>query len=314
MTRTAAPALLGRAGLLAIVAVLGWSVAAATGGELARDVEVWLDRPLQTDALPGQSIAIGGMVWHPESRTSFGRPVFVRVHPAGGIGEPVEVPTTEDWPGHFTALVIVPAGGIGQVEIGTAGSACVGSVCTRSDAIYAIGGVGPPPGIALTEIVTAEITLPADRVVAGRPATVAIRIEPRATWDPALVPLPDRLAVELRRPREPVLVEAFADLVDRPSATYRAVVILREAGDLLVQAGVDADADPDVDTRSLFASIERLSVGPAEGTTAPPGPATPGPGDEAGAPAGIDPALLLGLAVIGLAIAAVVFASRRSAG
>lgn len=313
MTRTATPALLGRASLLAITAVLGWSVAAATGGELARDVEVWLDRPLQTDAPPGQSIAIGGMVWHPESRTSFGRPVFVRVHPADRRGEPVEVPTTEDWPGHFTALVVVPAGGIEQVEIGTAGSACVGSVCTRSDAIYPIGGVGPPPGIALTEIASLEITLPADRVVAGRPATIEMRLEPRASWDPALVPLPDRLAVEVRRPREPALVEAFADLIDRPSATYRAVVVFPEAGDLIVQAGVDADADADVDTRSLFASIERLSVGPAEGMVAPPGPATRGPDDQAGAPAGIDPATLLGLVVIGAAIAAVVLASRRSA-
>ncbi|HEU0235964.1 MAG TPA: hypothetical protein VFR14_05930 [Candidatus Limnocylindrales bacterium] len=313
MNRTVAISRLGHAGVLATAALLGWTVATASGGELASDVEVWLDHPLPSDASPGHSIAIGGMVWHPESRTSFGRPVFVRVHPADGIGEPVEVHTTEDWPGHFMSFVLVPAGGFGQIEIGTAGSACVGSVCTRSDAIYPIGGVGPPPGIALTEIARAEITLPAEHVVAGRPATVQVWLEPRASWDPALVPLPDRLAIELRRPRGPVLLEASADLVDRPSATYRAVVVLREIGDLLVQAGIAADSAAPVDTTVLFASIERLSVGPEVGTAAP-DPATPGRGDQAGAPLGIDPALLIGLAVIVLAMAAVGFASRRPAG
>jgi hypothetical protein len=313
MSRTATVLRIAGAALVALL-VVGAPPMPVAAGTLVPDVEVWLDRPLPTDARAGQSVAIGGMIWHPESGTTVGRPSFVRVHPAAGAAQPVEVPTSEDWPGHFVALVVVPSGGIAEVEIGTAGSACVGSTCTRSDALYAIAGVGPPPGIDLTAIAEAEISLPGDLVVAGRPATVTVRIEPLGPWDPALLPLPDAVAIQVRRPREPVLVEAVAELADAGTRTYRAVVIVPDDGDVLVQAGVAAGDEDGTRAPELFAAIVRLTVAPPDDPTVTTAPGAQDP-DEAPAsgPGAVGGVVLIGFGFIALAGVVIAVAARHRA-
>lgn len=262
-------------------------VAGAAAGETVPGVEAWLDRPLPTDARPGTSVQIGAILWSRESNAPIATSVFVRVHPASGDGVAAEVATRQDWPGHVVAQVTVPAGGFGELEIGTTGSACTASGCVRSDALYAVAGVGPPPGAPLTTIATASVVPPAEQLVAAKALEYEVVLVPRAGWDAAAMPWPDELTLQVRRPREPVLAEAPMRLEDAPSGTYRGSIVVPERGTFVFQVALSAGDDA---TAVFGGSAISLDVEP---------PVDGAPEPEASPPIQLALAAVLGAAVLG---------------
>jgi hypothetical protein len=242
---------------------------AAAASDTVPDVEAWLDRPPPTGAPAGSTVQVGAVLWHRPTHTPLATSAFIRVHPASGGSPPIEVPASQDWPGHVVAQVTVPAGGFGRLEIGTAGSACTAGGCSRSDALYAVAGVGPPPGAPLTTIATAAVVPPAEQLVAGQPNEFEVVLVPRAAWDAAALPWPDALTLQVRRPREPVLAEAPVHLVDAASATYRGSIAVPEPGRFAFQVAAGTG-----DEAVFGASLVTLEVGEP---TEPPGSA----GDQA---------------------------------
>jgi hypothetical protein len=212
-------------------------------------------------------VQIGAILWSRESGAPVARPVFVRVHPAGGDGTPIEVATRQDWPGHVVAQVTVPAGGFGELEIGTAGSACTAGGCVRSDALYTVAGVGPPPGAPLTTIATASVVPPAEGLVAGEGLELEVVLVPRAAWDAAAMPWPDELTLQVRRPREPPLGESPVRLEDAPSGTYRGSIVVAEPGTFVFQVAQGIGDGSDV----FGGSAISLDVEPPRATAPEPG-------------------------------------------
>jgi hypothetical protein len=140
--------------VLPALLALGAVLAVGAGTALAKEGAVaQLDAPVRMDTPPGTIIDIGWSVFAVDgegtSRPIFGSPIYVRIVPAGG-GAPVEVAGTERpaGSGHYVASVIVPAGGIGTLEIAMHGQACDGSTCWEADYVFPMNDdprIVPPP-------------------------------------------------------------------------------------------------------------------------------------------------------------------------
>lgn len=215
---------------------------AADGSLIATDLReaagAWLDRPLPRDAPAGSAIELGVTLSDPISALTprvFGLLTF-RMAPVTGDGQPVEATASSDWEGHYATRLSVPPGGLGELSVGVEIRICAaGGACDRFDGPLSIVGVGPPPGMLLTQIATATIQSPIDPVIAGRPFTLEIELSPKADWEPGTFSFPDTLDLDVREPRGPSVAMAEATLVDAEGGMYRAEVTLPEAGRYVLQ-------------------------------------------------------------------------------
>jgi hypothetical protein len=288
----------------------GFGAAESRAAEELPGIEVWLDRPLPTDAAPGTLVRIGGMVWHAEARIPVGRPTFVRLISADPGIEPSQVTPTQDWAGHFVADLLIPAGGIDRLEVGEHGTVCTDTGCQPMDLLHHVAGVGPPPDIPLTRIADVTILAPAEGLVAGQPATIELEVELRTDWAPELVTLPDALVVRVRPAREPSMLEVEARPSGPESRTYRATVTIAEEGDFLLQATLAAGpGEPPAGPDQTFSAVLRVTVEPAGGPEPAPTPAGLPDGVPTGQPA-ISPLVVGGLALAALGFSVVAGLSR----
>jgi hypothetical protein len=260
-------------------------------------VVAWLDRSLSPDPEPGSELTFGLMLWDertagPMATTS----IFVRLHPADGTGPPIEVTTREDWPGHYAPVIEVPPGGLGELEVGLAGAACTDDGCERSDWMFPVVGVGPPPDAALTTLAEAAIATTDSPIVAGRPIDLDIVLRPRADWEARDFPTPDGLVVTVRVPRGPTVAEVPASRVAGAGLAYRATVTLPEPGTYAVQAATTEAPSPLEIFGSSLMTIE------AEPAQVPIGQGSTAQGPDPGASAA-----LLVAAVVALGAAIVAF-------
>lgn len=285
------------ASLLLVAASPSPSPTATTDGPT---VVTWLDRPVPRDPEPGSALTVGLMLWDERAAGLMASTsIFVRLHPGDGEGPPTEATAREDWPGHYSPAIEVPPGGPGELEVGMAGTACTDDGCERSDWIFPVVGVGPPPEAPLTTLAEADIASPDAPTVAGQPIALDVVLRPRADWDPPDFPTPDGLVVTVRVPRGPTVAEVPASRVDGAGLAYRATVTLPEPGTYAVQVATTEAPSP----REIFGSS--LTTIEAEPAT------TPGAGGSS-AP-GLDPVVWIGLLVAGaLAIGAAIVAFRRA--
>lgn len=79
-------------------------------------VKATLTRPIDLNARPGTKIRIA---WTFDHRVGGGG-IFVRLVSASGA--PAEIATAHGTPGHYAAVVRVPEGGIGSIQIGIEGT------------------------------------------------------------------------------------------------------------------------------------------------------------------------------------------------
>jgi len=211
------------------------------------DVGAWLDRALPKDAAAGTEILVGATIWSSRDNGPIGSSaVFFRLYAGDGGPDFSEVVATEDWRGHFSGNVIVPKGGVGELHIGTQGTSCDANGCTRSDAVYEIAGVGPPPMAPLTAIARAEIYPPNVRVVAGQPFPLLVVLHPGAEWEPRYFTFPATLRVVVRDPRGPDL-EVVAVTEGSEPGHYHTDLTLPGEGSFALQAATAGSTGANVD-------------------------------------------------------------------
>jgi len=122
--------------LLALVASLALALPA-----LAKEgAEAMLDTPISRDAEPGSTIDAGWSVFSisgGQRDPIMGSPIYIRLVSVDGSTS-TEAMGTETPPGsgHYSASIVVPAGGIGEVIVGLVGEACDADGCQRSDMIF----------------------------------------------------------------------------------------------------------------------------------------------------------------------------------
>ena len=111
-------------------------VLAGVGGVAAKggDAIATLDEPLPPGPAAGSTITIG---WSLDLRQDDGTTlpfwaegVFLRFTPPSGAS--FDAPGRQDRQGHFTARVVVPAGGLGDVAFGMRGDMCSRGTCVSS--------------------------------------------------------------------------------------------------------------------------------------------------------------------------------------
>lgn len=112
-----------------------------------------LDTQIPSDPEPGSELTIGWAVGYPVENATpapfSAVGMFIRFVPP--TGEPTEAVGREDRPGHYTATIVVPAGGIAHVEVGLRGESCMGDVCERSDLMFALAEAPAEPAPAVVE-------------------------------------------------------------------------------------------------------------------------------------------------------------------
>ena len=218
MTTSPAPLrALARAVLLAAVgssivagAAVGASPPAPAASLPTRDslgqIQVWLDSDFITpDAPPGGSLEAGFTFWDLGQLAL--KPVdgvYVRLRPAKGSAAPSEGQITADFPGHVVAVLVVPKGGPGKVEVGIHGQTCdANGTCRPADIPLPISGTGPPTGAPALDLVMGSIHDFVGDIVAARPFPVTADVMPRGLWEAADVGLTDTVDVVAFLPNDP---------------------------------------------------------------------------------------------------------------
>jgi hypothetical protein len=268
------------------------------------EIQAWLDGPLPTDAEPGSTIDVGATLWDPAGPEipQMGATIFVRLVPPAGAGDPVRATAIRDWLGHYVAHLAVPPGGIDRVEIGIEGTMCENDVCRPDDWLFEVPGAGPPPDAPITSLAEARIDVADETVAAGRPTGVSVSVEPNADW--SSFPLPPEIVVRAREARGANLSTASLPLVDPTAFRYEGTITIPRAGDLVLEAALDADGG---DATRFGTSMVRVPV--EAGSGGGDGTATPGgaPGDE-----GLPTIVVVLLALVGLVFAGVILTGFRS--
>ncbi len=136
-TRSSLRSLRIAATLTALVGLLAVSAAPVLGKE---GMEAQLTTPVRLDTPPGTALTVAWtiLVEGEDGRVPVtGMPVFLRFVPPGS-GAAVEVIGNERPAdsGHFTATLVVPAGGIARVEVGIHNTSCVSGSCTEGDMLF----------------------------------------------------------------------------------------------------------------------------------------------------------------------------------
>lgn len=284
---------LGIVGLLLVALV-----AAAPGAEAASPavsptpeiephapvVKVWLDRALPATVQPGTTLEVGGLLWNADDNlvTFAGTAIFVRAVGADGVPAKVRNPAIQDWRGHYAGRVEVPTDGLSGVEFGQTGTMCENDVCASHDSIFPLGGIGPPPGAALTSIATAMIDPPIGPLVAGQPLAITVRVRLNADWSGAFV-YPPTLVIRVRQPRGPDIATSPLELSPTRPGTYEGSLTIPASGDLVIEAATDREGG---DATRFGLSLRPITVEPASSLSLP---ADPRPG--------LVPLLAAGLAV-----------------
>lgn len=200
------------------------SASAAASGAFP-NLEVWLDRALTPDAPAGSTIPVGLTIWDSQQgKFLVMSGLYLKLYPATGKAPSTEAEITRsDWPGHFLANVIVPKGGPGAVEVvvrdGTA------------DLPIHVGGVGPPPTAPLSSLVSADVQLPSEPAIAGRPMDLVVDLRTHVEWDPP-VSLPDRLIVVATLGRTPELTNTEIRAVTGSPTTFAGPITIPKAGNV----------------------------------------------------------------------------------
>ncbi|HEX5590370.1 MAG TPA: hypothetical protein VFX65_08795, partial [Candidatus Limnocylindrales bacterium] len=255
--------------------------------------EAWLDEPLWLDAPAGTNLRIGAFIWlRSADAPVHGATMRIRLHPAAGDGPPAFAYAVEDWPGHVVALVEVPEGGVGDLEITLPGTMCDDTgACGPQEAPVPVLGVGPPPGVRVSAIAVSAVEIPVAAPLAGRATTIEVSLRGRIAWpEPGFVP-PDRIWLQVRVPRGDTVADVRAGLVDASAGRYEAQVTFDAAGDYLLQAAAAPDATGD----DLFESgLRRITV------VADPGSSTEPSDRGGGGPAGWVLPLFVVLLAVGL--------------
>jgi hypothetical protein len=214
------------------------------------NVEARLDLPLPTDAAAGDTIVVGFTTWDRQSKSfaEFGEG-FVRLHPARGKAGPVEAMAQSDWPGHFSAEVTVPPGGVGTVDVGFRAQVCEGTTCAPRDVLFALAGVGPPPDAPLGLLLVANFDQPRPPILAGDPIDLVVRIEAVAPWDLEGFGLPATLVAFANRRGGPDLATAelhrTGDRGARPGIGYAGQITLPEPGEVSIQIALPGNGTED---------------------------------------------------------------------
>ena len=258
----------------------------------------WLDAPVPRGAPAGSTITVGAVLVEGDSANlmQFATPAF-RLSPASGAAPATLANGTPDWRGHFVAHLEVPAGGAGELRVGLPGTICVNDACTAGDWPFEIR-VGPPTGLPLPLLTTADLVLADATLTAHATTAVEVDLAPRITW-PQPLALPDRLVLEVRVPQGPTVAEIPLDREAAGGGRYTGSLSLDQPGDYVVQVAVAANPIED----DLYGTaIRRLTV---VGAAEPP-PATAE--DSSGLPEWWP----RGLAAAGLVLAVVLIVRGRS--
>ena len=261
--------------------------------------EVWLDRPIPTDARPGDRLDVGATIWDRLAGEipRMGATIFLRALPAEGAGNaagpPAQTFARTDWPGHFRGTVEVPPGGLGGIELGVSGTVCENDVCGPADWVFDMGGVGPPPDAPISDLAEARISLGADPVD-GTPTELSAVLTPQADWES--LPAPDAIVVRAREPRGPTLATASLALTDAAGLVYTGSITIPRAGDLVLEAATDEDGG---DATRFGTSMVPVTVGQGSDPDAPTEPAWPGEIPDDGPPPVVI-ALLALVAILGI--------------
>jgi hypothetical protein len=246
------------------------SASAEAGPGAFPNLEVWLDRATRTDARPGSTIAVGLTIWDSQqAKFLVMSGLYLELYPATGKARPTEAEITRsDWPGHFLANVIVPKGGPGAVEVVVRDG--------NADLPIHVGGVGPPPTAPLSSLVDAEVQLPSEPAIAGRPMDLVVDLRTRVEWDPP-VGLPDRLIVIATLGRGPELTNTEIRAVTGSPTTFAGPITIPKAGNVTLAfafPGGPSGAD------DFFQTTTRVQVGAAGEST----PAVAAPVPDGGLP------------------------------
>jgi hypothetical protein len=162
-------------------------------------VETWIDGPVEAppDASPGGSVRAGATLWNTRDHSMFSvNGLVFRLYPAKGSAGPSVAQANQDAPGHLVADLTIPKGGVGRLEVATGGTECTTDGACRD--VYQplrIAGIGPPPDAPLGSLVRAELLPITGDVVAGRPASIAVNVEPIGLWPNDAFSLPDTIEV-----------------------------------------------------------------------------------------------------------------------
>ncbi len=244
------------------------------------NLEVWLDRPLPRVAATGSTLPIGLMIWD----KGVGRPaamggLYLHLKPAQGKAKATSAETQSDFPGHFLANIIVPAGGPGSVEVGVTGRSCSSDgTCSDAEFPFKVVGTGPPPDAPRSGLISAIVHVPTAQVPAGEPMDIGVDVTPRAKWADGALVLPDRLIVAVTLPDRPDI--ATTELLADPSApgAYRGSIAIADAGDvaLLFAFPVNGQADDVIEQATTRVRIVGAVASPATPSGEKPAPAPVG--------------------------------------
>jgi hypothetical protein len=229
------------------------------------NLEAWLDRATRTDARPGSTIAVGLTIWDSQQAQFLVMGgLYLKLHPASGKARPTEAELTRsDWPGHFVANVVVPNGGPGAVEVVVRDG--------NRDLPIHVGGVGPPPTAPLSSLVAAEVQLPSEPAIAGRPMDLIVDVRTPVEWDPP-VSLPDRLIVIATLGRGPELTNAEIRAVTGSPTTFAGPITIPKAGNVTLAFAFPGGSNGADD---FFQATTQVHVGEQAASTE--GVATPVP-------------------------------------
>ncbi len=270
-------------------------------------IQAWIDTALPPDVPDGQSVTIGVTLWDPTiARLAPQNGAYLKVHPAKGDDEPSVAAMQADWPGHLTATVKIPDGGLGRIEVGLQGRVCDASgVCGVEEAPFTMMGIGPPPDAPRSALVSATMQ-PLDAAQPGRPLIVTVILAPLADWDPASLGLPHELVVVASPPRGTDIARAPLRANESVPGLYTGSITIPTGGDVALRVAIPGEGGVDEFVPSL---TTRVSLPGGGGARATPGPAT-APG---AAPAGDGLPLLpiaaaLALVVVGALVTRRAFA------
>jgi hypothetical protein len=297
--------------MLLVAIAAGTAIAASPGPSPAATLEplptgdevagrAWLDAPLPADAPAGSTIVVGALVVFTDpvggAGLVGGATLRARLYPAQGDAPASVATARSDWRGHFVASLEVPPGGVGRMTIGEPGRFCNDSGCKDLDFLFEPVEVGPPADLPLTFTSTARI-VPPETITARQPATIEVDVQPRVAWpDPGLV-LPDRLVLEVRVPRGPVLQELPIANAPADPGHYAGSLTLIEPGDYVLQLATTTNPS---EAQRFGTAIVAITVAPAPAVA----PSSSGPPDW----------LPLALAVTGLTVAGILILRGRPKG
>jgi hypothetical protein len=307
-SRHAHPAARVAVGLVATLGLAGLGIvpiSAATPEPLPTDGQVigraWLDAPLRVDAAPGSTIDFGAVVVFSDETGGpgglvGGATLRTRLFPATGNAPPSVGSARADWRGHFIGTLEVPPGGVGRLTLGQPGRFCNDSGCADLDMLFEPIEVGPPVGLPLSFLATARIVAP-QFVTARQPALFEVDVQPRITWPAPGLAMPDRLILEVRVTRGPVVVELPIANSAADPGRYTGTLTLIEPGDYVVQLATTTDPS---EAQLFGTALVPITVDP---------PAIPAP---PATPDGLPDWWPLALAAAGLAVAALLIFRGRA--